>query len=92
IAELGQRDPIKVRRNTKAGKPWVLVVGRHRLEGCRAEGINVWAIEVKGKAEDFVDLEASENLHRRDLNPIERAIFVHSLCQAARDRLAREHG
>jgi hypothetical protein len=36
----------------------------------------VFAIEVTGKPEDLADLEASENLHRRPLAPIERAKFT----------------
>lgn len=87
----GQRDPIKV---TKASgeKPWKLVTGMHRLTGAAMEGITVFAIEVQGKAEDLADLEASENLHRRPLGPIERAKFTAALVTAAQERIAREHG
>lgn len=89
----GQRDPIKVVANKKnADKPWRLVTGMHRLIGARIEGITVWAIEVTGKPEELADLEASENLHRRPLAPIERAKFVAALCQAAQERIACEHG
>ena len=98
----GQRDPIKVVRNlpTKSvsacvaeGKqPWRLVTGMHRLMGATYEGITVFAIEVSGKPEDMADLEASENLHRRPLGPIERAKFTAALVQAAQERIAREHG
>lgn len=94
MATSGQRDPIKVMRN-KAGKvqPWRLVTGRHRLEGAKLEGLHIWALETAGVGpEDFADIEASENLHRRPLGPIERAMFVHALCQAAQERIAREHG
>lgn len=87
----GQRDPIKV---TKASgvRPWRLVTGMHRLTGAQMEGITVFAIEVKGKPEDLADLEASENLHRRPLGPIERAKFTAALVTAAQARIAREHG
>lgn len=89
----GQRDPIKVRANPKnPEKPWRLVTGMHRLIGARIECITVFAIEVSGKPEDMADLEASENIHRRPLAPIERAKFTTALVQAARDRLARENG
>lgn len=91
IAVDGQRDPIKVRAR-KGKQPWQLVTGMHRLKGCELEGIQVYALEVQGKAEDLADLEASENLHRRPLGPIERAKFTAALVQAAQDRLAREHG
>lgn len=89
----GQRDPIKVVANpANADQPWRLVTGMHRLIGARIEGITVWAIEVSGEPEDLADLEASENLHRRPLAPIERAKFVHALCEAATLRIARQHG
>lgn len=89
----GQRDPIKVVANpNNPDKPWRLVTGMHRTVGARIEGITVWAIEVSGKPEDLADLEASENLHRRPLGPIERAKFTAALVQAAQERLAREHG
>lgn len=93
MAADGQRDPIKVVANKKnADKPWRLVTGMHRLIGARIECIPVWAIEVSGTPEDLADLEASENLHRRPLAPIERAKFTAALVQAARDRLARQNG
>lgn len=98
----GQRDPIKVVRNlpsktvdacvAEGKKPWRLVTGMHRLIGATYEGITVFAIEVSGKPEDMADLEASENLHRRPLGPIERAKFTAALVQAAQERIAREHG
>lgn len=98
----GQRDPIKVARNlpsksieavvAEGKKPWRLVTGMHRLTGAAMEGITVFAIEVKGKPEDLADLEASENLHRRPLGPIERAKFTAVLVTAAQERIAREHG
>ena len=58
------------------------------LEDLRA----IQAIEVFGDQAAMRDMEASENLHRRPLAPIERAMFVHALCEAARDRFASEHG
>lgn len=89
----GQRDPIKVVANRKgAERPWRLVTGMHRLKGAEIEGLSVHAIEVRGTAEQLRDLEASENLHRRNLAPIEQAKFVHALAMAAQERDAREHG
>ena len=87
----GQRDPIKVTRN-KGTQPWRLVTGMHRLMGATYECIPVFAIEVSGKAEDLADLEASENIHRRPLGPIEKAKFVAALVAAAQERIARQHG
>lgn len=89
----GQRTPISVIKAAKGSdKPWKLVVGMHRTAGARIEGIAVFAVEVSGKPEDLADQEASENLHRRRLEPLERAKFTAALVQAAQDRIAREHG
>lgn len=88
----GQRDPIKVVANPAGERPWRLVTGMHRLVGARIECMTVFAIEVSGKPEDLADLEASENLHRRPLAPIERSKFVYALCEAARLRIARQSG
>lgn len=98
----GQRDPIKVTRrfpkkavaDVKAAgdQPWQLVVGRHRHAGAEIEGIMVFGLEVKGTPEELADLEASENLHRRPLGPLERAAFTAALVTAAQERIAREHG
>ncbi|MFO6448814.1 hypothetical protein ACLBKU_16895 [Erythrobacter sp. NE805] len=98
----GQHTPILVTRInrsksvevclTEGRRPWQLVAGMHRLVGARLEGITVIADEVKGKAEDLATLEASENLHRRPLGPIERAKFTAALVTAAQERIARAHG
>ena len=63
IAVDGQRDPIKVQPR-KGKQPWKLVTGLHRLRGCEMEGIQVYALEVQGKAEDLADLEASADRAR----------------------------
>ncbi len=98
----GQRDPIKVTRRfpkrsvadvkAEGKQPWQLVVGRHRHAGAEIEGIMVFGLEVKGTPEELADLEASENLHRRPLGPLERAAFTAALVTAAQERIAREHG
>jgi predicted transcriptional regulator len=89
----GQRTPISVVKSRKgAEKPWKLVVGMHRTAGARMEGIPIFAVEVTGRPEDLADQEASENLHRRRLEPLERAKFTAALVQAAQDRIARQHG
>ncbi|WP_254798137.1 MucR family transcriptional regulator [Sphingobium sp. AS12] len=89
----GQRDPIKMQVDPTGEAPWLLVVGRHRLVGAALEGLKVWGIDVAdAAAEEFENLESSENLERRKLPPIENAMFVHSFVEAARKRLARVHG
>lgn len=95
MAVNGQRTPLTVRKSgPRAELPWTLVVGRHRLGGALLEGLpTVMAIEVrKADADEIMDIEASENVHRREQPPLERAIFVHAVCEAAKARLARKHG
>lgn len=88
----GQRTPINVAPLKKGKKPWQLVTGLHRLRGAEMEGLSVWALEVNGSPEQLAELEASENMHRRDFAPLERAKFTAALMLAAKERLAREHG
>ncbi|NML88381.1 ParB N-terminal domain-containing protein [Sphingobium sp. TB-6] len=90
----GQHEPIKVRKNgARAKKPWTLVVGLHRLEGAKLEGFRaIDAIEAFGDARQLRDIEASENLHRRSLAPIERACFVRAVADASEARLKDQHG
>lgn len=95
MAVNGQRTPLTVRKSgPRAELPWTLVVGRHRLGGALLEELaTVMAIEVsKADADEIMDIEASENVHRREQPPLERAIFVHAVCEAAKARIAREHG
>jgi hypothetical protein len=75
----GQNDPIKVRRGGKGEAEWMLVAGLHRNEGAKLEGLMVKAIVVQGDALQLRLIEASENMHRRDLGPIEKALFVRAL-------------
>ncbi|PZU56615.1 MAG: hypothetical protein DI547_16200 [Sphingobium sp.] len=93
IAQDGQNDPIKVRKNgNRAKKPWRLVVGLHRLEGVKMEGLRaIDAIEVWGNDEQLREIEASENVHRRALHPLERASFVRAVADAAEARMRGDH-
>lgn len=93
MAQDGQHEPIKVRKNgARAKKPWTLVVGLHRLEGAKLEGFRaIDAIEAFGDARQLREMEASENLHRRGLAPIERACFVRAIADAAEERMKGQH-
>jgi ParB/RepB/Spo0J family partition protein len=84
----GQSDPIKVRlvRGAKgAADHYALVAGLHRLEGAKLAGLDsIQAIEVSSVGEaELLLIEASENIHRRDFGPIERALFIKALAVAA---------
>ena len=86
----GQNDPIKVTH--KKGQ-WELVTGYHRLQGALGLGLDaIDAIEVAGTADDLIDIEASENLDRRDFEPIERALFVRAATDLAERRAAKRRG
>ncbi len=74
----GQNEPIKIRKNSKGTeKTWLLVAGRHRKHGAIMHGIaQISALLAKGSAEQCREIEASENMDRRDIGPIEKAMFV----------------
>lgn len=93
IAKDGQNDPIKVRANgSRAKRKWTLVAGLHRLEGVRLMSLtSVSAIEVIGDADDYRMVEASENIHRRDFGPIEKALFVRALADIYQRQVEHLH-
>lgn len=93
IAEDGQNEPIKVKRNgSRAGKPWALVAGHHRLIGVQLEELRaIDAIEVFGDEAAIRRIEASENVERGSRSPIERACFVRAIADAAEARLKDQH-
>lgn len=94
MAEDGQNDPIKVRRNgPTAAKRWTLIVGLHRLEGAKLEGLRlIDAIAVTGNPATLLKIEASENVERGPRTPLERANFVRAIADAAEARLKDQHG
>lgn len=89
----GQNDPIKVVAHKLSDTvQWRLVAGLHRLQGAIAAGIDVKAIEESGDATRLREIQASENMHRRELEPLERAMFVQAVAEAAKARVLAEHG
>lgn len=88
----GQNDPIKVRKGGKGEAEWMLVAGLHRNEGAKIEGLMVKAAVVDGDALQLRLIEASENMHRRDLGPIEKALFVRALADVYEAQFARDFG
>jgi ParB family transcriptional regulator, chromosome partitioning protein len=93
IVSDGQNDPIKVKAIKRGKYEWELQAGWHRLEACRLAGIEVKALEViEGDGATYAEIQASENMHRRALGPIERACFVHALAEAAQARVGLAHG
>lgn len=93
----GQTDPIKVHlRKVKGSKEqaYFLVAGLHRLEGAKLAGLeSIQAlVVVTSDASELLMLEASENVHRRDFGPIERALFVRAIAFAAEQRAEKARG
>ncbi|NBZ89383.1 plasmid partitioning protein RepB [Stagnihabitans tardus] len=79
IAENGQRVPILVR--PLPGDRYQLVYGRRRLEACRRLGRQVRAIVADMDAGQSLKDQLIENLERRDLSFIERAMVAHGLLE-----------
>ncbi|VWX62524.1 hypothetical protein [Sphingorhabdus sp. 109] len=76
----GQIEPVQVRRNgTEAEKPWRLVIGAHRTFGAGYAGISLLATEITGSVDELRMKEAAENIQRRGIGPIERAMFIRAM-------------
>jgi ParB/RepB/Spo0J family partition protein len=95
IVEHGVLQPIKVR---PAGGRFVVVWGQRRLLAAKAAGLaRIPAIvetPMKRKAHELAVEQLVENLHRADLNPIDRARAMRSVVDAGVSQadLARELG
>jgi len=74
MATRGQDTPIQVRRN--GGGKLHLVAGAHRLAACKQEGLNVRAEVITCTDLEARLIEIDENLFRRELNPLDRAVFL----------------
>lgn len=79
LAVEGLRSPIWVRRNGNAAKtPWSVIAGRHRLSAAIHLCWSEIAIEQRADARSSVDdlrrLQVAENLDRRVLRAVERAL------------------
>jgi hypothetical protein len=72
---------------------YILVAGRHRLEALRVLGIESVLVRVV----DFTDIEArlwaiSENLHRVELNVVQRAEQIAEYAELAKQSREAQHG
>lgn len=77
IEQNGQRVPVLVR--PLAGDRYRLIYGRRRLEACRLLGKPVRAIVAELDDEQALKDQLIENLERRDLSFIERALVASAL-------------
>lgn len=82
IAQSGQRVPILVR--PLHGDRFQLIYGRRRLEACRQLGRTVRAIVTDLDDGQSLRDQLLENLERRDLSFIERAVVAHGLLDSDR--------
>lgn len=80
IKRRGLLHPITLRKTppaTKGFKPWILTAGYHRLRAHEILGLQeISGFEFDADGASAQILEIEENLHRYDLSPIDRAIFV----------------
>lgn len=73
----GQRDPIDIARNPVTQRFEVHGKGGHRWTGAGLVGIEHLQVRIHAWNTDAARLrEIADNLHRRDLDPFDRALFV----------------
>lgn len=83
ISEMGQLQPIIVRKKTPGESPlegWVLVAGERRLRSCRHLKIEVFAVDfgtLDPLSQQLIELE--ENIKRKDLTWQERADAINKI-------------
>lgn len=75
VRQSGLQTPVTVRQR---GGAVVLVAGAHRLEACRALGHETIRADLVGEIDDDQAslIEIDENLVRRDLSALDRAVFL----------------
>jgi ParB-like chromosome segregation protein Spo0J len=84
MAREGQQTPIEICREPgKSG--WLIVAGGHRHAGAEIVGMElIEAREVSGSKAHRRMREVTENLWRRDLDPVDRSAFIAELVQLKR--------
>lgn len=87
----GQTVPILVRRNPKDADRYLLVYGRRRLEAIRqsASVTKVKALVASLDEDSALKSQISENMARRDLSYIEKALFALQLSESGFGTQAR---
>ena len=84
IEVTGQTVPILVRRHPSEDDKYLLVYGRRRLEAIRSSDkvTKVRALIATLDEDAATQAQISENMARRDLTYIEKALFAHELIQS----------
>lgn len=84
IDRIGLTTPVSVAAGTSK---FVLIAGQHRLEAARRLGwTHIDAIKFNANEPDNRSIAISENLHRLELCPLDRAELQHEWLQAIRDQ------
>jgi ParB family chromosome partitioning protein len=90
IKEKGIIEPLIVKRT---GKTYVLAAGERRLQAARRAGLKEVPVIIRDLSEqELLEIGLIENLHRKDLNPIEEAAAYDELNQKYKlthDQIAR---
>jgi ParB family chromosome partitioning protein len=90
IKEKGVIEPLIVKRT---GKTYVLAAGERRLRAARRAGLKEVPVIIRDLSEqELLEIGLIENLHRKDLNPIEEAAAYDELNQKYKlthDRIAQ---
>lgn len=91
IEETGQSVPVLLRRHPNAPDKYLLVYGRRRLEAIRASDKVTKVRALIASLDDTAAVEAqiSENMGRRDLTFIEKALFAKELIEGGFGTQAR---
>ncbi|MGH1578925.1 plasmid partitioning protein RepB [Planktotalea sp.] len=84
IEATGQTVPILVRRHPSEKDRYLLVYGRRRLEAIRrSDSVQTIKALIANLDQDHaVEAQISENMARRDLSYIEKALFAHELIES----------
>lgn len=84
IEATGQTVPILLRRHPAEADKYLLVYGRRRLEAIRSSQSvpKVRALIAQMDDASAVEAQVSENMARRDLSYIEKALFAHELVES----------
>ena len=84
IEATGQTVPILVRRHPKNAEQYLLVYGRRRLEAVRSSDTvhTIKALIANLDNDHAIEAQISENMARRDLSYIEKALFAHELIES----------
>ena len=79
IQASGQQVPILVRPSPSTTGRYQIAYGRRRLRACAVLGVKVKAVIRQLSDDELVVAQGTENLQRRDLSFIERALFARRL-------------